>query len=96
MVAESVVNRYATLIEMANEAGDPLRTLINGVKMHVDEPSYDSSKTYDLYIINLTPDVHPMHMHLINFQKWKEATFNVSKYEQDWYDQNEGKPPYKE
>lgn len=80
IVAESVVNRYATLIEMSSEAGKPLRTLINAVPMHIDEPSYDSSKTYDLYLINLTPDAHPMHIHLINFQKWKEATFDVAKY----------------
>jgi spore coat protein A len=35
---------------------------------------------YDFYIINLTPDAHPIHFHLINFQKIKRFPINVEAY----------------
>jgi hypothetical protein len=33
--------------------------------------TYKTGKVYDFYFINLTPDTHPIHFHLINMQKVK-------------------------
>lgn len=35
-----------------------------------------------------------MHIHLINFQYYKNAEFDVEQYRADWYEANGGKPPY--
>ena len=51
-------------------------------------------KAYDLWIINLTVDPHPMHMHLVNFQFYKKRRFNVDSYKQRWKEINRGEPPY--
>lgn len=62
--------------------------------MSFDTEVYELSRSYDLYIINLTPDTHPMHIHLINFQFYKQADINAILYAEDWYVVNGGKPPY--
>jgi spore coat protein A len=62
--------------------------------MHVPTQPFDLTKTYDLYVINLTPDVHPMHIHLINFEYYKMARLHVEKYENDWLALNGAQPPY--
>jgi len=54
--------------------------------------AFNIGKTYDFYLINLTPDSHPIHFHLINFQKIKTFPFKVEKYKQDWFDLNGGEP----
>jgi FtsP/CotA-like multicopper oxidase with cupredoxin domain len=62
--------------------------------MHVPGAPYELTKTYDLYLINLTPDVHPMHIHLINFQYYKTAKLDVERYQAAWFELNGGEPPY--
>ena len=37
---------------------------------------FQQDKVYDFYIINLTTDDHPMHIHLVNFQVIKRFKFN--------------------
>ncbi len=54
--------------------------------------TFKSGKTYDFYFINLTPDAHPMHIHLVNFQKVKQFPFDVASYEQEYFSINGGKP----
>ncbi len=39
--------------------------------------TYKVGKVYDFYFINLTPDTHPIHFHLINMQKVKQFKFDV-------------------
>lgn len=41
---------------------------------------YKSASVYDLFIINLTMDDHPMHIHLINFQVIARFAFNAVDY----------------
>lgn len=90
----NLANKYYTLYELTNAAGSSIGVLINGAHMGVDNDVFKLTKDYDLYMINLTPDTHPMHMHLINFQCYKEAPVNVTKYNTDWQAANGGAPPY--
>ena len=48
-------------------------------------------KTYDFYIINLTEDHHPMHIHLLNFQVIGRFEFDTVAYRKAWEKKN-GKP----
>lgn len=69
---------------------------IDGIGMEVgancEGSIYQANKVYDLYIINLTPDTHPIHFHLVNFQKVFSFPFDVNRYTQDWFDLNGGAP----
>lgn len=75
---------FTTLLEIRNEDGDPDGAFIDGISMEtgMDCPNstYTAGKTYDFYLINLTPDAHPIHIHLIQFQKIKQYPFNVDAY----------------
>lgn len=53
--------------------------------------TFKVGKTYDFYIVNLTPDGHPIHFHLINFQKVKQFKFDVEAYKAKYFSLN-GKP----
>ena len=72
----------------------PNGAFINGVHMGVEGDIYELWKAYDLWIINLTGDAHPMHMHLVNFQFYKKRRFNKDQYTKDWANLNGGNPPY--
>lgn len=80
MLALNVNNRYLTLAEVADEEGNPIGTYLDGVGMHVPYPPFQLGQTYDLHLINLTPDTHPMHIHLINFEFYKIADLDTEKY----------------
>ena len=54
--------------------------------------TYKVGETYDFYFINLTPDAHPIHFHLINLQKVKQFKFNVDEYAEKYFEINNGKP----
>jgi FtsP/CotA-like multicopper oxidase with cupredoxin domain len=49
---------------------------------------YKQGQTYDFYIVNLTPDGHPIHIHILNFQVVGRFAFNVDKYRDDWVKKN--------
>lgn len=42
---------------------------------------FKQAQTYDFYIINLTMDDHPIHIHLINFQIIGRFKFDVAAYQ---------------
>lgn len=86
---------YYTLYEVKDKEDTPLGVFINGVHMHVDNDVFELSKEYDLYLINLTEDAHPIHTHLFNFQHYKRATIDIKRYSKDWKQANGGEPPYK-
>ena len=69
---------------------------IDGISMtngrNCENSTYKIGKTYDFYIINLSPDAHPLHFHLINFQKVKQYPFDVEKYEEKYFSINGGAP----
>lgn len=54
---------------------------IDGVSIMTETPcrgnTFEIGKVYDFYWINLTPDSHPIHFHLINMQKVKQFKFDV-------------------
>ncbi len=60
--------------------------------MNCTNSTYKIGNTYDFYIINLTPDTHPIHFHLINLQKVKQFLFDVDKYDEHYFDVNGGRP----
>lgn len=87
-------NRFYTLYEVMDSTDTSLGVFINGQHMSAEEEVFYLSKTYDLWLINLTIDPHPMHMHLVNFQFYKRRPFNVDSYKNNWLNSNTGEPPY--
>lgn len=85
-----------TLFEVENDAGHVDAAFIDGISManNMDcvNSTYKVGKTYDFYFVNLTPDSHPMHFHLINMQKVKQFKFNVAEYSEKYFRINGGKP----
>lgn len=65
-------------------------SMTNG--MSCPNSTYVIGKTYDFYIINLTPDTHPIHFHLINAQKIKQFPVNIEKYDEAYFGKNGGRP----
>lgn len=92
--APDLVDHYLTLYEVEDENGNPKGVYINGATMGAEVDVFFMWKAYDLWIINLTVDPHPMHMHLVNFQFYKKRRFNVDSYKQRWKEINRGEPPY--
>lgn len=60
--------------------------MIDGVplRMGCAGSIFQQGKVYDFYIINLTMDEHPIHIHLVNFQIIGRFAFDVKKYKKDW------------
>lgn len=81
---------HTILADTFNSMGELYSIMIDGV--NVDQgcagAKYKLGKTYDFYIINLTMDDHPIHIHLINFQVIGRFNFDVKKYRKDWEAQN--------
>ena len=85
--------RLLPLVEVMGDNG-PLMVTLNGQKYDgtlTETPQVGS--TEDWYIINLTPDTHPIHLHLTQFQLVKRIPFNADQYKADWIAQN-GEPPF--
>jgi spore coat protein A, manganese oxidase len=65
---------------------------IDGVSMGVGKSclnhTFKIGQTYDFHFINLTPDSHPIHFHLINFQKVKTYKFDVDAYTKKYFEIN--------
>jgi FtsP/CotA-like multicopper oxidase with cupredoxin domain len=76
--------RILPLVEIEGENG-PLMVTLNG-------QSYDGvltetprvGSTEDWYIVNLTPDWHPIHLHLTQFQLVKRIPFDADAYKDAW------------
>lgn len=92
--AKRLEPRYYTLYELKDANNFSNGVLINGVHMGVDSDIFKLDREYDLYIINLTEDTHPMHIHLVNFQHYKKAPIDLDMYMKDWKRMNGGEPPY--
>lgn len=60
--------------------------------MDCKNSTYKAGKVYDFYFINLTPDTHPIHFHLINMQKVKQFKFDVDAFQAKYYEINGGRP----
>lgn len=80
MFALSVSNRYVVLAEVVDDYGNPIGTYVDGVGMDVAHPPFQLNQMYDIYWINLTPDMHPVHIHLVNFEYYKVADLDAEAY----------------
>ena len=67
--------------------------MMNG--MDCPNATYKVGKTYDFYFVNLTPDAHPIHFHLVNTQKVKQFKFDIDAYAKKYFSINGGKPDQK-
>jgi FtsP/CotA-like multicopper oxidase with cupredoxin domain len=67
-------------------AGGPIAMYLNGQSFagQLTETRALVGSTEDWYFINLTPDTHPMHLHLVQFQIVKRMEFDAEKYLADW------------
>jgi spore coat protein A len=85
--------RLLPLIEVEDPVtGNPLMVTLNGQSFDgvlTETPKVGS--TEDWYFINLTPDTHPMHLHLVQFQLVKRIPFDATQYKADWITANKGK-----
>eukprot|EP00850_Spirogloea_muscicola_P012377 SM000079S22495 [mRNA] locus=s79:496836:500980:+ [translate_table: standard] len=74
--------RQLTLTETEDvETDEPLFSLLNG--LHWDDPVTEKPKqgTTEVWqIINLTDDMHPIHLHLVQFQAVQRQIFDTDKY----------------
>lgn len=68
-----------------------------GLNLGCQGSVYKQGETYDFYIINLTIDGHPIHIHLVNFQIIGRFSIDTEKYREDWVRKNGklGKRGYK-
>ncbi|CAI7845789.1 unnamed protein product [Closterium sp. NIES-53] len=75
--------RYATLVEiMERGTNQPIRVTIDG-KSYMD-PVTETPKQGDTeawYLINLSADAHPMHMHLVQHRPAWRRPFDVAGYQ---------------
>jgi spore coat protein A len=80
--AEAVLTRTITLNEIHDKIGNPMVMLIDRKRWH--EPVTESPKlnTTEIWeFVNLTEDVHPMHLHLVRFQLLDRRTFEPYDYQ---------------
>lgn len=77
----AIMTRDLTLDEVMDEEGEVLHALLNG--MMWDDPITEKPLlgTTEIWrIINLTEDVHPIHLHLVQFQILDRQPFDVDHY----------------
>lgn len=84
--------RVLTLVEEMGPDG-PVRVLLNGQPWSA--PVTEKAKvgsTEEWWLVNLTADTHPIHLHLVQFQLYNRQNFNVEEYTKKWEEVN-GMPP---
>ncbi|CAM6019354.1 unnamed protein product [Sphagnum balticum] len=73
--------RTANMTETDDNLGNPVHDLLDN-SVWTDpvtvKPVLGSTEVWEF--INLTPDAHPMHVHLIQFRFWNQQAFNLSLY----------------
>lgn len=79
--SQSIRTRNMTLNEFDGDNGDPMVMLLN--RKHWIDPVTEIVKlnTTEIWsLINLTEDIHPIHLHLVRFQILDRQTFSVDEY----------------
>jgi spore coat protein A len=69
--------RYITLEEVLDEDGDPIRSVIDGLRF--DDPvniRVPAGDVEDWLLINLSADTHPIHLHLPQFEVVERRPFH--------------------
>jgi spore coat protein A len=73
--------RELTLEEFDNVLDEPETHLLNGARWHdpiTEKPTINTTEIWSL--INLTDDVHPIHLHLVRFQILDRRPLDVDQY----------------
>ena len=79
--AQACKIRDIEMMEMMDSLGDPMMVLLNG--KHFMDPTTEFPELNCTEIwnyVNTTADMHPMHMHLVNFQVLDRTPFDVEHY----------------
>jgi spore coat protein A, manganese oxidase len=74
--------RYITLEEVLDAAGNPIRSVIDGLRF--DDPvniQVPAGDVEDWLLINLSADTHPIHLHLPQFRGVSRRPFDVAGYQ---------------
>ncbi|QFT90357.1 Spore coat protein A [Bacillus sp. THAF10] len=83
LVSQAIKYRHLTLDHLLDKYGREIMLLDN---KNWDAPISEKPRlgTIEIwYLINLTPDTHPIHIHLIDFQILDRREFNVDKFNKD-------------
>ena len=87
---------YTNIYETEDNDGNSAGMFIDGISFEKSAECklsvFKVGETYDFYMINLTPDSHPIHFHLINFQKIAQIPFDKDKYSAAWFNSTGGYP----
>jgi len=78
----AAVTRTITLNEIKDRMGNSMVMLLNNKHWHepvTEQPRLNSTEIWEF--VNLTEDVHPMHLHLVRFQLLDRRTFDVFAYQ---------------
>jgi spore coat protein A, manganese oxidase len=78
----AIKTRMLSLDEYEDRAGDPAIMLLNRSRWHMpitERPLLDSVEIWNL--INMTDDVHPIHLHLVRFQILDRRRFDKFTYQ---------------
>jgi spore coat protein A len=74
--------RYITLEEVLDEDGEPIRSVIDGLRF--DDPvtiQVPAGAVEDWLLINLSADTHPIHLHLPQFQVVSRRPLDLEGYQ---------------
>jgi spore coat protein A len=77
----AIRTRELTLEEFDNVLDEPETHLLNGARWHdpvTESPTINTTEIWSL--INLTDDVHPIHLHLVRFQILDRRPLDVDEY----------------
>jgi len=79
--SDAVVTRTITLNEYQDKVGNSMEMLLNRKRWHepvTERPRLNSTEIWEF--VNLTEDVHPMHLHLVRFQVLDRRVFDTFAY----------------
>jgi spore coat protein A len=79
--ATAVKTRRMTLTEHDDRAGEPVAMTLNEAHWHdavTETPTLNSTEIWEF--LNLTDEVHPIHLHLVRFQLLNRQNFYGSEY----------------
>ena len=88
--------RILTLFEIQGSNG-PLMVTLNGERWSTSISELPVvGSTEEWFIVNLTMDAHPIHLHLVQFKITCRQPFDADRYTKDWIELNSGlgNPPW--
>ncbi|MBB5057317.1 spore coat protein A [Granulicella aggregans] len=79
--SNSILTRTITLNEYQDKVGNSMEMLLNRKRWHepvTEKPRLNSTEIWEF--INMTEDVHPMHLHLVRFQVLDRRVYDTFAY----------------